>query len=282
MKTFRTILAISLLIAACLPSQAFRAYQSSGENIIIRAERTFQVKSQVEHYRTIIIKPDLSITEGDLVLAYLYEDDKVYGLVHLMPNEENEGHTVVSVQQQGKKPRIYYWEPGFDEVKQLRASDWRGNVGGTPWNFEDMLDDDKEAWNYINKGVYLLEGKPASMIESTYEDPHLKRLSAYSKRHTYIARDDNRFLKSVFFDRNGVPVKTLRADLHENTGTEEDPLIRARRITMTEHATGLVAIMQAKAAVYDTPLPKSFFEIASMPTWGKKELPRALELARGS
>lgn len=276
------LVALTLTLVCC-QLFAFRSYRDSGAKIVEEFDGSFQVSSQIEHYQTVHIAPDGQVEIGDMLLIYYYKDYAVYGLIHILSPDSLRGATLLSIQKEGEKPIIYRYLPGMEKAEKLTQSQWRERVGDSPWNYEDMLDDDKEDWDHVNRGVDTVDGTEAYVIFSTYNDPYLKRISAYSKRETYLARDDSRFLKTIFYDRSGDPAKTFNASMHRNIhGANEEPKIRAKRIHVTDHVSGAMNTMSVISAVYDIPLPMSFFNPDNLPEWNEKEAPQAIALAEGA
>jgi len=280
MLSLRLSLVLSLIVATT-GVHGFYSQNNKGEKLIEAHESSFAAKSQVELYDTISISPEGSVETGQLLLIYSYGQEVTYGIVHFVQPEKLRGFTVLSIQQLGQLPEIYMSIPGQEKADQLGKSDWKDHFFDTPWQYEDILDDDHENWVYHNKGIVQVDGILANMIESSYSEGELKDRSAYNKREVYLARDDNRFLKTVFYGRDGEPMKCFEGSLHHDFGTPDEPRVRCTRLVVTDYRSGAVLILTLRKSIYDINLPKSFFDLEALPKWSEKNAPQAIAMAQG-
>ncbi len=281
MTAQRTCILLALATLAT-SLHGFYSQSNKGEKLIEAHESSFAPKSQIEHYETVFIHPDGSVDTGEMLLIYAYGEEVTYGIVHFIKPKALSGFTVLSVQELGKLPQIYYTAPDEDSPLALSSSKWKERFFETPWHFEDILDDDREDWTYQNRGIVQINGVLADLVESAYGTGELKDRSAYSKREVYLAREDSRFLKCVYYGRDGDPLKSFEAGRHHDFGTPDAPRIRCTRLIVSDYRSGAMLILSLKDSVYDIELPERFFAPAQLPQWAENNTPQALILARGA
>lgn len=260
------ILAATSLLMVLLFS-GFRPFPQTADEAVADLEEAFQVRSHAELYTMVRIEKNGEVHTDHWLLMYEYDDRSTRGLWRILPRDGHESATLLSIQEPGKSTEIYFKEGDGDSVEKLEGLARRGEFGPSDWHIEDIYDDDKHDWKHRKIGSMQVRGVPTMVIESRYNDPELREVSNYSKRRVYLAKNNQRFMRSDYYDRAGGIVKTVNAAHHEDISQDGPPRIRPRRLEIVDFKDGSITVMVRVYSVFDEALPHDFFSIEGVETW---------------
>lgn len=259
---------LSLLVLALGAGlSGFRALNPEVSKDIESNAKSFAVKSHAELYTMVRVDNDGSVHIDKWLLAYEYRGDATRGIWRILPDDDQDAVTLLSLQRPGQPPQIWLKDGSNGEVKEVKGIDQRRAFGPSDWNIEDIYDDDKNNWRHRRLGNATIRGQEAIVIESRYSDPELKENSRYDKRRVYLGLLDRRFLESDYYDASGDLIKTVNAAHHVNVGTTENPRIRARRLEILDFVDGSITVMVQIMAAFDLDLPAELFTPEALASW---------------
>ncbi|MGF1448329.1 MAG: outer membrane lipoprotein-sorting protein [Opitutales bacterium] len=279
---FALLLAVGLGLS--LPALGFRPGQGAPPGLIEKFEERFVVDSQCERYEVLEIFADGRIERWEILMLYQYRPDKVYGLIRVLPTALRPGTVALTVQEAGKTPHIFSWRPGQAETRQLEGPPARATIGDSPWHYENMLDDDKEPWDWQRgRGRVFVEGVECNVLIGNWGDPEMRYNSAFGQRRMHLPVGDLSFARTEFFDRRGNFVKTIAARDYRvvDRGEDGQPRLRAHRIDITNAERNSQSMFLLREGRYDLPLPEGLFDPAFLPQWSTETDSKLLALVRG-
>jgi len=247
----------------------FRPFAQSTEQVVAGSEAAFDVRSHAELYIMVRVEKDGTVTTNRWLLMYEYEPNGTRGLWRILPEENTPSTTLLSIQQTGQPTELFLKE-GEHPARKVEDLDRQMAFGMTDWNLEDIYDDDKHAWRHQQIGNSVVRGVEAIVIESRYSDPILRDDSYFDKRRSYLARSDNRFLRSDYFGRGSNLIKSIQADHHEDVGGSKERRIRAKRLEILDYRDGSITIMVRVGSVFDTELPTTWFTPQGLDNWNEE------------
>ncbi len=251
----------------CLFLLGFRQPQFSADGIVARFDASFDVSSQVEILKSVRVSKDGDVLITETLVIYQILDDGARSLVRYLGTGKLAGFTLLMIQRKGEEQQFYRFDPAVGRVIELAGEELRGTLPESDWNFEDMLDDDKEDLTHKFLGTQTVSGIPCSQIETRYADRRQQSMSNYEKRHFYFAKDDGRLVMIEFYDRKDRMYKTLRAAAHSAVLEGNPTQIRHRRFEIVNHLTDTVTIAVVVASEYDVPLPRNVFAVENLGKW---------------
>ncbi|MEL6426483.1 MAG: outer membrane lipoprotein-sorting protein, partial [Pseudomonadota bacterium] len=128
---------------------------------------------------------------------------------------------------------------------------------GSEFAFEDLTASELGKYDYTYLETRMVDGMEMDVIECV---PLYER-SGYSKLNCYFDTDIYQSRKVEFFDRGGQLLKTLTLeDYREYPGG----FWRPHKQTMTNHLTGKVTVIEARAYDFGVNLSRRDFEPAAL------------------
>ncbi len=256
-----------LLLTVWIGVSGFRAFSPQATKEFENNEKSFSVRSHAELYTMVRIDEDGSVHIDNWLLAYEYRGEATRGIWRILPDDDQESVTLLSLQLPGQPPQVWLQDGDDGKVEEVSGIDRRRAFGPSDWNIEDIYDDDKNQWRHRRLGNATVRGQEAMVIESRYGDPELKENSRYDKRRVYLGLLDRRFLQADAYDAGGDLIKTINAAHHANVGTQDDPRIRARRLEILDYVDGSITIMVQVKAAFDLELPQELFTPEALAKW---------------
>ncbi len=160
----------------------------------------------------------------------------------LKPNDVK-GTTLLYFDYDVKDDDTWLYLPALKKVKRILSTNKKDYFMGSDFTYEDMENIDLANWDFAIKGVEDKAGVSCHLIEATPNNDEEIKQTAYSKRLSWISRDDILPRRVEYYDKKGRLAKILTLeDIHPTS--ESDPRPRAHKLTMenliTKHTTILV------------------------------------------
>ncbi len=102
---------------------------------------------------------------------------------------------------------IWIYLPALKKVRRLVSSAKKDSFVGTDFSYGDIIGHRVADWNHKLLGEETLDGQPCFQVESTPINASVKANSGYSKRVTWIRKDNFSSVKAQFWDENGELLK---------------------------------------------------------------------------
>ena len=228
------ITAVALLMA-CLLTQAVSAQDMQAKGLEIAkaakaydkgftdftADMTMTLKNKSGDTSTRIIRIRTLEVEGDgdKSLSIFDEPADVKG-------------TAMLTYSHGLEPDDQWlYLPALKRVKRINAKTRSGPFMGSEFAYEDLSSFEVEKYRYRHLGDELIDGVDCYVLESVPVDQY----SGYSRRVSWIDKQDYKVLKVDFYDRREGLRKTLRVSGYQ---LYLDRYWRAEHFAMINHETG--------------------------------------------
>ncbi|MBK1856719.1 outer membrane lipoprotein-sorting protein [Cerasicoccus arenae] len=243
--------------------------EDRARELIQRTEGHFGIREHAELYRYVRATSDGEIYDGHMLIIFRYEKDEVNGVFRLLPDNDNEGVTLISQQLPGKLPALGVYDHNKDTGGPVETEELHQKLGDTDWFFEGIYDDDKNPWTYRNTGSITYRGTSADVIEATYSDKRLKDAVGYDHRRILIRQSDDQPLSSEFYNSEGqliYVIDLLGSEHFEYQGKEQ---ARTKQLQLIDFDAGSTTVFTRIRSNWNPQLPADIFELDFAPKWDK-------------
>jgi uncharacterized protein len=103
---------------------------------------------------------------------------------------------------------IWVYLPALKKVRRLVSSNKKDSFAGTDFTYGDVIGHRVDEWQHTLAGEETLDGQPVYVIESVPATPAVRDVSGYSRRRSWIRKDNFVQIKGEFWDRGGQLLKT--------------------------------------------------------------------------
>ncbi|MGC2167098.1 MAG: outer membrane lipoprotein-sorting protein [Gallionella sp.] len=103
---------------------------------------------------------------------------------------------------------IWIYLPALHKVRRMAAGNKKDSFVGTDFSYGDVIGHKVGEWNHRLIGEEVVDGQPCYVIESTPKTDEIKNSSGYSKRKSWIRKDNLVSIKAEFWDESGQLLKT--------------------------------------------------------------------------
>ena len=138
---------------------------------------------------------------------------------------------------------IWIYLPALKKSRRLASSNKKGSFFGTDLSYGDVVGHKPEAWTHRWLKAEDFEGHSTDVIESLPRQPAVAEESGYSKRVSWVSKQNRVVVKVDMFDVNGTPLKTVvSSDLRlvdAAQGKWQAMRVTARN-TQTGHSTQII------------------------------------------
>lgn len=241
--TVGAVVALALLAASSLsPAPAAAATPPS-------AERIMELNLEVS-------KVDSSLTETTYVLINAGGQErsrrtigytKLHGpqrdskrLTRFVEPADVRGTGVLMIENSGREDDMWVWLPAMNKVRRLVSSNKRDAFLGTDLSYGDVIGHRVADWQHTLLREDTLDGVPCYVIESVPRSRDVQTASGYSRRLSWIRKDNFLTWRGEFFDEARQPLKSLQAQdarlIEAGTGKWLVTALEARNL-QTGHRT---------------------------------------------
>lgn len=103
---------------------------------------------------------------------------------------------------------IWVYLPGLKKVRRLVSSNKKDSFIGTDFSYADVIGYKTGEWNYKLLKEEVCDAQPCYVVEATPKTEAVKSNTGYSKRISWIRKDNNMTVKAEFWDEAGQMLKT--------------------------------------------------------------------------
>lgn len=103
---------------------------------------------------------------------------------------------------------IWVYLPGLKKVRRLISSNKKDSFIGTDFSYADVIGYKTGEWNYTLLKEEVRDEQPCYVVEATPKTEAVKSNTGYSKRISWIRKDNNMTVKAEFWDETGQMLKT--------------------------------------------------------------------------
>ena len=120
------------------------------------------------------------------------------------------GTVSLLVEHSDKDDDIWIYLPSVKKVRRLVSSNKKDSFVGTDFSYGDVIGHKVKEWEHKQVKEEDVDGKPCYVIESTPKDATIKSNTGYSKRISWIEKDNFVSVKSVIYDEAGELLKEMK------------------------------------------------------------------------
>jgi len=161
-------------------------------------------------------------------------------VVKFLSPSDVRGTATLLVEHSSSDDDIWIYLPALKKVRRLVASNKKDSFVGTDFSYGDIIGYKVADWQHRIVKEEALDGAPCLVIESTPKTGELKSNTGYSKRQSWIRKDNSVALKVEIWDTSDKPLKTLLyADVRQVDAAHQkwQPMVMEARNSQTGHKT---------------------------------------------
>ena len=132
-------------------------------------------------------------------------------LVRFVAPADIKGTATLMVEHAGADDDMWVYLPALGKVRRLSASNKKDSFVGTDFSYGDIIGYKAEEWTHKLVREESLAGVPCFVIESTPGTDSVKQNSGYSKRLSWIGKDNFVASQIEVWDLGGQPLKRISA-----------------------------------------------------------------------
>jgi uncharacterized protein len=117
--------------------------------------------------------------------------------------------TTLMLETAGKDDEIWVYLPALKKARRLASNNKKNSFVGTDLSFGDLVGHKARDWNHRILRTEAWAGVPAVVVESAPKTAEIAADSGYSKRVSWVAKDNFVSLKVDFYDAGGALLKTV-------------------------------------------------------------------------
>lgn len=153
---------------------------------------------------------------------------------------------------------IWVYLPSMNKVRRLSANNKRDGFLGTDLSHGDVIGHKVKEWKHRLVREESLDGVPCYVIESIPASPEIKESSGYSKRLSWIRKDNFVAAQTDYWDEAGELLKSVSvSDIH--LVDKERGKWQPMRIEAVNKQTGHSSIIKLDSFVVNPHLSESLF-----------------------
>jgi outer membrane lipoprotein-sorting protein len=120
-----------------------------------------------------------------------------------------QGTVSLLIEHSEKDDDIWIYLPSVKKVRRLVSSNKKDSFVGTDFSYGDVIGHKVKEWNHTLVKEEEVDGKACYVIESIPKDATIKNNTGYSKRISWIQKDNLVTLKAHMYDEAGEFLKEL-------------------------------------------------------------------------
>jgi uncharacterized protein len=166
--------------------------------------------------------------------------------------------TTLLVENPGRDDEIWVYLPALKKARRLASNNKKNSFVGTDLSFGDLVGHKAADWNHKILRADTLGGVAVTVVESTPKTPEVASDSGYSKRVSWVGKENFVSLKVDFHDASGALLKTLensQLKLVDATLKKYQPM----DIVVKNHQTGHATYLKMERFEANTAVAESYF-----------------------
>lgn len=132
-------------------------------------------------------------------------------LVRFLAPPDIRGTAVLLIEHSDRDDDIWVYLPALKKVRRVVAASKKDSFVGTDFSYGDVIGHRVEDWEHRLVGAELVGGQACYVIESVPRSAAVKATSGYSKRRSWVRKDNFVMVRGEYWDPAGQPLKTISA-----------------------------------------------------------------------
>ena len=181
-------------------------------------------------------------------------------LVKFSAPNDIKGTAFLQIEDSDGEDDMWIYLPAMKKSRRLVANNKKDSFVGSDFSYGDILLPRVSLYRHVLLRSEILDGHDSFVVESTPADDTVKANSGYSRKITWVRKDNFLETKVEYFDLSGRPLKTQRVTNHQIVEPDTQRWIALHR-HMTNHQTGHQTILRIVQPTRDAPMPDELFSI---------------------
>lgn len=162
-------------------------------------------------------------------------------LVRFLAPADIKGTATLLIEHGSADDDMWIYLPALGKVRRLSASNKKDSFVGTDFSYGDVIGHQAEAWRHTLLREENIDGVATYVIESLPVSDAVRENSGYSKRLTWVRKDNFVAVRSEFWDVAGQPLKRITAaELRQVGGNSRwQPMLTEAENLQTGHRTSI-------------------------------------------
>jgi hypothetical protein len=172
-------------------------------------------------------------------------------VVEFLSPSDIRGTKTLLVEHSGKDDDIWIYLPAMKKVRRLVSNNKKDSFVGTDFSYGDVIGLKAEDWDHTLLREEAVEGRPCYVIESIPKQAAVRDDSGYSKRVSWIDKENAVAIRTEIYDLNGELLKKLTAQNIQSVEPAHNkwqPMMMTAENVQTGHKT-IIDFKQFKADV---------------------------------
>ncbi len=205
------ISALSLGVGLMLPHGTVQAQDLQAEELMEKSYQATRVKSSISQASFKLVSASGQERIRQTFGATKLQPDGVANrrVIRFLAPSDVRNTTTLLVENPVKDDEIWVYLPALKKARRLASNNKKNSFVGTDLSFGDLIGHKARDWTHKILKSDAVAGQPAWVIESLPKTPQIASDSGYSKRISWLAKDNLVSLKVEFFDASGALLKTI-------------------------------------------------------------------------
>ena len=243
------------------------------ESIIKKLTEENTRQSELGLLKISLIDPEGKMEQRKAISAFKKLPEGGYeSIIHYIEPQSIEGITIMTQKLSGKEVQQLLYSPkkGFIDARGKNLKEYFPN---SPYEFEDLIYEDTENYNYKELDDQTINGVPCYVIQATPKTEKQESLIHYAYRVIFIAKTNYALVKIQFYNKKGTLVRVFEGyDLSERiTSLIPD---RGVMIDKENKTSSIVTVVYRKE---NPKLPSNMFTRKFIENWNKKTSDKLLD-----
>jgi hypothetical protein len=255
-KALALIVTLSLWGAA-LPAQA----EDTDPKAIAKKARSNNLLDGSEGLTTLTIanKKGESRVRKMAMVSKLFDGGKTEKrLIRFVEPADIKGTAMLTFDNDKKDDDIWLYLPRNHKTRRIVASEKAKNFMGSEFTYADMTPPDVEDFKCKLLPAATVDSAECYVVEMTPMDEDVEDENGFSKRTSYIGKQDYVIRKSVYYDLDGDKWKTLLATKVKEVDKKKKRF-RAHKMVMTNLQNGRVSTLIIDKLQLRAEIPDEYF-----------------------
>ena len=202
--------ALVLGVGLMLPPRPVQAQDLQAEELMERSYQATRVNSSLSQASFKLVSASGQERTRQTFGATKLQPDGIANrrVIRFLGPSDVRNTTTLIVESPGKDDEIWVYLPALKKARRLASNNKKNSFVGTDLSFGDLVGHKARDWSHKALKSEAHAGMPAWVIESTPKSPQIAADSGYSKRISWLAKDNFVSLKVDFFDASGALLKT--------------------------------------------------------------------------
>jgi predicted RND superfamily exporter protein/outer membrane lipoprotein-sorting protein len=132
-------------------------------------------------------------------------------MVRFLSPPDVKGTVTLMIEHSDRDDDMWVYLPALKKVRRLVSSNKKDSFVGTDFSYGDVIGHKVEEWEHRLIREEAVDGQPCYVIESVPKNESVKSSSGYSKRLSWIRKDNFVAIKGEFWDQAGQLLKSFIA-----------------------------------------------------------------------